>query len=298
MLLSIAGVFIDRKSPVAVAIRAGYLPLLLLSQVWMLAYPLWIAWRRRPDVVRLPSTRAIRREALRALLIFPVAFGVMPAMVWLVTRLSGSTTMPAGPWDAASTTFSQLEWIAFLVIGITVAPMAEELFYRGMFYNTLRKWFHPILAATIQAVVFGFAHRSGLAVSLAIGTCALVLVLLYEWRRTLLTPILVHASVNTVGLSLLALAVAAEANAPRMGLTGDASPSGCVATRVLPGSPAETAGLRTGDVITAVDGTAVRDIASVAGLVRRHQVGESVVLDYVRDGTARRVEVMLQRLKQ
>ena len=41
----------------------------------------------------------------------------------------------------------------------------------------------------------------------------------------------------------------------------------------MPGGAAETAGLRVGDVITAVDGESVADISGVARVVRKHQRG-------------------------
>lgn len=290
--------FIDPRSSIAAAARKGLLPLLLITQLWMLAFPLWVVRRRRPEVLRLPTARAIGREVPWALLVFLAAMGGMMLIPWAIVRLTGSGTRPPGPWDATSTTFSQAEWVVFGAMGVLLTPIAEELFYRGMFYNTLRKRLHPILAATIQAAVFGMAHQSGLANAAAIATCGLLLAFLYEWRKTLLGPILVHATTNAVGLTFLALAVAAESNAPRMGVMGDASPAGVVLTEVVPGSPAQVAGLRTGDVITSVDGNAVRDITSVAGLVRRHKVGDSASVEFVRDGAARRVEVVLQRLKR
>ena len=58
--------------------------------------------------------------------------------------------------------------------------------------------------------------------------------------------------------------------------------------QVIPGSPAEKAGLREGDVVTAVEGHKIRsntDLRDAIGLLR---VGDPVTIDMVRDGRRER----------
>ena len=140
--------------------------------------------------------------------------------------------------------FNRIEWVVFVVLAVTLAPVAEETLYRGMLYNALRQRFHPILAALMQAAVFGFAHPFGLANSVAIGISSLAFPLIYEWRKTLLTPILLHAAMNAVGMVFLAWSLAAEAAAPRIGVLGEAGERGCLVTEVVPGSAADKAALQ------------------------------------------------------
>jgi Do/DeqQ family serine protease len=69
--------------------------------------------------------------------------------------------------------------------------------------------------------------------------------------------------------------------------------SGAVVTRVTAGSPADGADLRTGDVITAVDGKPVRsaqDLRNAEGLL---PVGSSMHLTVLRDGASREVTATL-----
>jgi len=82
-----------------------------------------------------------------------------------------------------------------------------------------------------------------------------------------------------VGMVLLSLNLAAEADAPRMGVLGEARRGGCQVTEVVPGGAAETAGIRVGDVITAVDGEPVADIPSIARLVRAHRLGDTISVE-------------------
>ena len=91
------------------------------------------------------------------------------------------------------------------------------------------------------------------------------------------------------------LARADGSSAPRrpwLGLVTEPSPAGLVVTHVPPGSPAERAGLRVGDAITAVDGTEVRTHVELYRSVwRTGAPGSSVRLTIQRDGTAREVRV-------
>lgn len=65
---------------------------------------------------------------------------------------------------------------------------------------------------------------------------------------------------------------------------------------VLPGSPADTAGLRTGDIITKLGGTEVNSKNSLAMIIGRYQVGERLELTYVRGGDEHTVRVTLQEI--
>ena len=73
---------------------------------------------------------------------------------------------------------------------------------------------------------------------------------------------------------------------------GDGS-RGAVLSSVAGGSPADDAGLRVGDLVTAVDGTAVDGAASLVAAVQVHAPGDAVVVAYSRDGEEREATVTL-----
>ena len=58
-------------------------------------------------------------------------------------------------------------------------------------------------------------------------------------------------------------------------------------------SPAAAAGLRTGDVITAVDGRSVDSAASLTGYVRQHDAGDRVTLTVIRNGATEEIPTTL-----
>jgi putative serine protease PepD len=63
--------------------------------------------------------------------------------------------------------------------------------------------------------------------------------------------------------------------------------------RVETGSAASKAGLRTGDVVTGVDGTLISDGRDLSATIRAHSPGDKVTLTYTRGGSSHRVTVTL-----
>ncbi|WP_322744891.1 HhoA/HhoB/HtrA family serine endopeptidase [Leptolyngbya ectocarpi] len=77
---------------------------------------------------------------------------------------------------------------------------------------------------------------------------------------------------------------------PNSGLSVDED-AGILVVRVLPDSPAAKGGLRAGDVITSVAGTAVADAAEVQRLVGNGKVGEKLTMEITRNGEVERLAV-------
>lgn len=67
---------------------------------------------------------------------------------------------------------------------------------------------------------------------------------------------------------------------------------------IVPGSPAEKAGLQAGDVIVQVNDTKVDESDSLASLLARQSVGDEVTLKVLRDGKERDVKTKLEAAPQ
>src|SRR5215211_5573458 len=77
-----------------------------------------------------------------------------------------------------------------------------------------------------------------------------------------------------------------------LGVTiGDATGQGATLGGVQSGSPAEGAGLQTGDVVTAVDGKTVADAEALTAAVAAHRPGDRVTLTFTRSGSKHTVTV-------
>jgi hypothetical protein len=73
------------------------------------------------------------------------------------------------------------------------------------------------------------------------------------------------------------------------------SPGGVRITGVRAGSPAEQAGLRAGDVITAIGAKVVANLYDMTDALRSHQPGDTVVIVVKRGGVPQRVTAVLGR---
>jgi len=73
---------------------------------------------------------------------------------------------------------------------------------------------------------------------------------------------------------------------------------GVVIGRVQAGSPAEKAGLRSGDVITAIDGRRVNDLQALRNRIGLVRVGQEMRVDIVRNAQAQSFRVVIEELEQ
>ncbi|HEY7818005.1 MAG TPA: PDZ domain-containing protein [Vicinamibacteria bacterium] len=74
---------------------------------------------------------------------------------------------------------------------------------------------------------------------------------------------------------------------------GSPEDAGVLVARVKEDSPAAAAGIQVGDVLTAVDGKSIQGPPGLALAVREKKAGESVSVDYVRDGAALTASVIV-----
>ena len=70
--------------------------------------------------------------------------------------------------------------------------------------------------------------------------------------------------------------------------------AGALVRAAVPNGPAQQAGLRAGDIITAVGDTDVSSVDELIIAIREHKVGDTVTLTYYRNGSKQQVKVTLQ----
>jgi S1-C subfamily serine protease len=76
-------------------------------------------------------------------------------------------------------------------------------------------------------------------------------------------------------------------------LTG--SPGGVRLTGVRAGSPAELAGLKAGDVITAIGAKGVANLYDMTEALRSHQPGDTVTISVAREGGTIQLQAVLRK---
>jgi len=137
---------------------------------------------------------------LRKGLIWSAGFGLLAAMLGAVLFISG-----INPFKLLNARLpdSISDIILFYLIGGLIAPVAEEIFFRGIIYGyiksimfkKLNQWSIPA-ALTISTYLFVIAHQTGAAIPLPQLVGGIVFCIAYEFEKSLITPIMIHSLGN------------------------------------------------------------------------------------------------------
>jgi uncharacterized protein len=160
-----------------------------LLEISLIAAALWVAGATDPAVrLREALARLGARRFQRS------AWGwTALAMVSYITLTAIYSALVTPPEQDVP------EDVGFLLLGVLVAPVAEEAFFRGMLFGGLRRQLSMIPAALISGVVFGVVHfASGAAAIPPLAILGVVLCLLYERTGSILPGLAAHTLNNTL----------------------------------------------------------------------------------------------------
>ncbi len=148
------------------------------------------------------------RQAFAVILVLVASFVTVPATMFL-GKLSGlmlewiqvkpEMQAPVKALRTASTAGSQ---VYLAIMAVAIAPVAEEMLFRGILYPVIKAAGYPRLALWGTSILFGASHLN-LATFLPLTFLALALTWLYEKTDNLLAPILAHSLFNTANFFLL-----------------------------------------------------------------------------------------------
>lgn len=143
---------------------------------------------------------------LKYLLIIP--FGVFN-MLWanyFVALLQ--LVMPKFMLESYTDTQQIIEGGGFLMQLVTagiVAPIVEELIFRGLVYRRTKKMTGTIAAAILSAALFGVFHGNWVQAPYAF-IIGIVAVFVYEKFKSIVAPIMLHMSANILSVLIMTLA--------------------------------------------------------------------------------------------
>jgi CAAX protease family protein len=176
----------------------------IVQDVAFVAVPLTLSW----SVVRgfAPGLLGFRRTplwpavGLSVLMMFTyyVLTGVWAALL----DLGESDQLP----DSLGVEESTAALVAVCVLVTVIAPIAEEVLFRGFMFGALRNWRGPVVAALITGVLFGAIHAGSAEVAYLVPLALLgVLLALLRWRTGSLLPcMMVHAFNNSIAFGVTA----------------------------------------------------------------------------------------------
>ncbi|WP_051938320.1 CPBP family intramembrane glutamic endopeptidase [Ghiorsea bivora] len=100
-----------------------------------------------------------------------------------------------------------LHGITGLLLMVVLAPIVEELIFRGLLYRMLRERWGVWLSVTVSAAFFSLIHHGMLLSPQLIG--GIIFALAYEWSRSLWVSIGLHMGANAAVYVLVVLGLAA-----------------------------------------------------------------------------------------
>lgn len=99
------------------------------------------------------------------------------------------------PWETAN----------LYGIACIMAPILEETMFRGAFFNHMRRRWNWLISALVVAFFFAAIHPQGWTLIPGLGSIALVLAAIREWRGTAMASIAAHATNNCIVLTVVLL---------------------------------------------------------------------------------------------
>ena len=174
----------------------------------MLAAPLWLLmrgfhWREIAQQLGLHRGAGFFREVASGLGGYlagiPIVFcGFMITLA--LVKLTGEQPVHPVLFEFEGAGSSKL--LGIFLLACVLAPLLEEIIFRGVFYHYLRARLNPLFSAALCGLIFAAIHPQGWVAIPVLGSIGAVFALLREWRDSLIAPMTAHALNNFLVLSM------------------------------------------------------------------------------------------------
>jgi len=151
-------------------------------------------------VDRMPVGRSLLLGVSLLISALPLVFAVdYVASVLLKVNSSTDTQEVIRIFENASTAAQR---IPIILLAVVIAPVAEELAFRGYLYGVIKRYFGAVPALLLTGILFALIHLN-LPSFFPLLVLASVLALSYELSGSLLVPMAMHALFNSLSLLLV-----------------------------------------------------------------------------------------------
>lgn len=164
------------------------------------------------QIIKRKSSTTLKTDAIIGiaswLLIFPIVsffasiFDIFIFVIFKVKKIPEQMAIDF----IKSTTAHPFLFILALISIIIIAPILEEFLFRGVLQNFFKKYLKRSYAIILTSMIFAFAHFSyaqklaNITILGSLFILALFLGFLYERQKSLISPILLHATFNTISV--------------------------------------------------------------------------------------------------
>ncbi|MDX2226723.1 MAG: CPBP family intramembrane glutamic endopeptidase [Verrucomicrobiae bacterium] len=95
--------------------------------------------------------------------------------------------------------------VGIFLMATVMAPIWEEIFFRGITYTALKKYLSPVGSLLISSLLFSILHDFSLQTLLPLWLLGMVFAFAYERTGSILVPIFMHATFNSLSMGFMLL---------------------------------------------------------------------------------------------
>jgi len=180
--------------------NAAFNPLLRLgvARLFELGLMVWIVHVVGGSVASIGLDRARWLADLKKGFLWSAGFGALSAIGFAVLFMAGTN-----PLSVIRTGFpkSSEDLLLFFLVGGIVAPVTEEVFFRGILYGFLRRW-GILVALVLSTAAFALTHGIGHGFPVTQVVGGILFAGAYEIEKNLVVPITIHCLGNLAIFSL------------------------------------------------------------------------------------------------
>ena len=179
----------------------------LLATLW-----LWLRARHRGwrEALRLvPASKVGREVVMSAALGVAVRIVAGIAAAIVIAILAAATGDEVAVPEQVTSDLHGFQLVVFALFAVVVAPVTEEFLFRGVLFRSVRDRYGFLPGAITSALLFGAIHYvpgpwpDALALQITMVVTGLGLAWVYEWRKTLLAPVVGHAAFNLIAVVVI-----------------------------------------------------------------------------------------------
>lgn len=140
--------------------------------------------------------------AIKRGLIWSIGFGGVAGLVLVVLFSAGINVLTA---IQARLPTQHTDVILYFLVGAVVAPVAEELFFRGLLYGFFKRW-GVVTAVILSTMLFVLPHAIHQRIPITQVVGGIIFAVAYEVEGSLMVPIIIHVLGNMAIFSISLLA--------------------------------------------------------------------------------------------
>ncbi|MCH2137018.1 MAG: CPBP family intramembrane metalloprotease [Phycisphaerales bacterium] len=104
--------------------------------------------------------------------------------------------------------------VSAFIVAVVMAPLVEEIAFRGLLYRQLRSWsalgrgsLSVLVSAVLTGLLFAAVHPQGWMAIPSLMSIAIALALAREWRGSLIAPMVMHGINNALAVAALLIII-------------------------------------------------------------------------------------------